>query len=71
MAATKAYAELTGPKTGGIERDQMRPCWYRIALTLAGLDSVQWSGPYRDKTDAENAAHEEAKRRNLCLEWCG
>jgi hypothetical protein len=28
-----------------------------------------WRGPFRDKTAAENAAHDEAARSNIELEW--
>lgn len=69
MPRVKAYVELTGPKTGGIERDLMRPCWYRIAMEVNLLGGVKWVGPYRDRTDAENAARVEAERQGLKLEW--
>jgi hypothetical protein len=42
-------------------------CWYSIYIDSDRLK--EWQGPYRDKTDAENAAHEEAKRRGYDLEW--
>ena len=29
----------------------------------------EWRGPYRDKTDAENAAYDEAKVLKVELEW--
>lgn len=62
----EAYAELCGAKGDptGIQK------FYQIYYgdrpsTLANA----WHGPYRDKTDAENAAHDEAKRMGVTLIW--
>jgi hypothetical protein len=41
-------------------------CWYQIYWVDKGH---RWQGPYRDKTDAENAAEDEAKRSNWELTW--
>lgn len=61
---TTAYARLLG-KPGYV--------WYRIAHSPDRLYAPHFlgdeGGPYRDKTDAENAAHDAAKRQNLELEW--
>jgi hypothetical protein len=61
----KAYAVLCGSK--GDPSSQQK--WYQIFFDQPSQGSLGWRGPYRDKTDAENAAHEEAKRRGLELEW--
>jgi hypothetical protein len=47
-------------------RDGVEECWYTIYFYTPGK---KWKGPYRDVTDAENAAHAEATLRCLELEW--
>jgi hypothetical protein len=32
-------------------------------------NAMDWKGPFRDKTDAENAAEDEARDRGICLKW--
>jgi hypothetical protein len=64
---TKAYAKIVGSKGS-----DTGPMWYAICSHPEDFDSLsrfKWTGPYRDKTDAENAAYDEAKRDNLELEW--
>jgi hypothetical protein len=63
MQKMMAYAELIGAKAEG-----SRACWYRIFFDRPG-DADRLRGPFRDRTDAENAAHDEARSRNLELEW--
>ncbi len=41
--------------------------WYAIYYPMQM--AVEWIGPFRDKTDAESAAHVEAERRQLELDW--
>jgi hypothetical protein len=57
------YAELCGAKGDptGLQK------FYQIYYTepLPG----QWKGPYRDATDAENAAEDEAKAKGVTLIW--
>jgi hypothetical protein len=59
----KAYAALCGSK--GDPQDRQR--WYQIFFGQPNPKG--WRGPYRDKTDAENAAEDEARDRKLDLEW--
>jgi len=59
------YAELVKAKGN----DSYRPCWYRLAPTRSLLDVSPLRGPYRDGTDAENAADDEARAENAELTW--
>jgi len=60
----KAYAELIGSKD-----PTSRTAWYRIYFDNPKEVGADVVGPFRDKTDAENAAYDEAKRRQLELDW--
>jgi hypothetical protein len=64
MRQATAYAELVGAKAQG-----STACWYRIFFDRPGDTDGSLHGPFRDRTDAENAAHDEARSRNLELEW--
>jgi len=59
---TSAYAELISGNYQGV-----RKVWYRIFFDLKHPGELV--GPYRDETDAENAAYEETKIKGLYLEW--
>lgn len=59
-----AYAAICGAKG---KDSQVR--FYQIFFDKPSQSAQDWRGPYRDKTDAENAAHDEAKSRGLELEW--
>ena len=56
---TEVYAEYCGAK--GDPQDRLR--FYRL-VPKEGSPGL-WRGPYRDQTDAENAAADEARSRNL------
>lgn len=43
--------------------------WYRIFFHNPGESIATLRGPYRDTTDAENAAHDEANIHGYDLEW--
>lgn len=60
----KAYAELVASKNPA-----SRTTWYRIFYERPSEATAKLRGSYRDPTDAENAAHDEARRRGLELEW--
>lgn len=50
-----------------IKKDSKGRVWYTLFFgDRPGVEPLQ--GPYRDKTDAENAAQDEAKRRGWEIE---
>lgn len=59
-----AYAELEEWLVRGVKHT-----FYQIYFTEKSLHISDWRGPYRDKTDAENAAEDEAKVNGLELIW--
>lgn len=61
----KAYATLARVKGDptGIQR------LYQIYFHKPSPFRADWTGPFRDKTDAENAAEDQARRDGLELEW--
>lgn len=66
MNKQRAYASMCGAK-GDVQK---RKRFYQIHFTPDPLQITSaWNGPYRDATDAENAAEDEARRRGLELEW--
>lgn len=66
MNKTKAYAFLCGSKGDPTGTQK----WFRIALDPNRKPlSSEWQGPFRDSTDAENAAEDIAKVDGLDLSW--
>lgn len=61
----KAYATMCGVK--GDPTGQQK--FYQIYFTHPSKMWQAWKGPYRDSTDAENAAEDEAQQRGLELAW--
>lgn len=64
----RAYATLCGAKGDPTGVQKFYQIFFDIDKGPLSLTQA-WHGPYRDKTDAENAAHDEADRRGLELEW--
>ncbi len=59
------YAELCGAKSD--PQDRLR--FYQIYPPNGAPHKTGWVGPFRDKTDAENAAADVAKVGGFELEW--
>lgn len=60
------YAEMVSSKVHGSQAK-----WFRMADSIEGLDTAKTHGPYRDSTDAENAAEDLAKIRDAFIQWVG
>jgi hypothetical protein len=60
----KAYCRIVGSKGS-----DAGPYWYEIFSDRPSGLRANYRGPFRDTTDAENAAHDEAERRGLDLEF--
>ncbi len=61
------YAELR--RYGNDKSGQLRA--YQIYAPDGAPRRTGWVGPYRDKTDAENAAEDVARAGGFELEWVG
>ena len=64
MKTGKRYVCIVGSKGS-----DTGPFWCRIFDGRPTEIGVQILGPYRDKTDAENAAEDWAKVNGIELEW--
>lgn len=59
-----AYAEMCGAKGDPTGRQK----FYQVYFGDGPLPNC-WKGPYRDATDAENAAEDQAKAAGIELIW--